>query len=451
VGFEAAALEAARGVDKPILAGDFEAQLQPLEKLATAARKGGKAHSLDELSQDARGKLFTALLRVSRQRAPEGEGEEIEQKVAKRRQVFATLAEVWRALGDDRRAEDARAEAGDAQVAPHLLAWTGEWDKVAALNEKEGKFREAAKLFEEHDQPKEAARLYRLAGDAPKVVELLGKLGDRDALVEAAKHLPPKQQEEALLAAGLGDVLMEILVQAERWEDVGTLYERAEQWGDAARAFERAGKTHKAARAFDKAGEKADADRLVEAEAKPLEESDPLAAAKVWARFGRPLQAARLAPGALDKFRWFREGGAIDEAVEVAKAELASLQEAGKSLLEIAPWLARSGDTAGALKIYDEHRRPEEAGQLFDDLGEAELAARCYEVAGKTRKAADLYEKAGNAEAAQRLRAAEPPPPARNAPKAGGPRGGGPRGPRGPGGGGGGGRGPRGPRPSPKR
>jgi len=437
-------------VDKPILAGDFEAQLAPLEKLATAARKGGKTHGLDDLSQDARGKLFTALLRVMRQRAPEGEGEEVEQKAAQRRQVFATLAEVWRAMGDDRRADDAREIAGDAQVAPHLLAWTGEWDKVAALHEKEGKFREAAKLFEEHDQPKEAARLYRLAGDAPKVVELLGKLGDREALVEAAKQLPPKQQEEALLAAGMGDVLMEILVQSERWEDVGGLYERAEQWGDAARAYERAGKTHKAARAFDRAGEKAEADRLVEAEAKPLEESDPLAAAKVWARFGRPLEAARLAPGALDKFRWLREGGANDEAIEVAKAELASLQEAGKPLLEIAPWLARSGDTAGALKIYDEHRRPEEAGQLFDDLGEAELAARCFEVAGKTRKAADLYEKAGNTEAAQRLRAAEPPPPTRPAPKSGGPKGG-PRGARGPGGGGRDRGGPRGPRPAPKK
>ncbi|HWV37738.1 MAG TPA: hypothetical protein VN033_04590 [Vulgatibacter sp.] len=425
-------------MDKPILAGDFEAQLEPLEKLATAARKGGKTHRLDDLPQDARGKLFTALLRVMRQRAPEGEGEEVDQKAARRRQVFATLAEVWRALGDDRRAEDAREVAGDAQVAPHLLAWTGEWDKVAALHEKEGRFREAARLFEEHDQPKEAARLYRLAGDGVKVVEILGKLGDREALVEAAKELPPKQQEEALLGAGLGDVLMEVLVQAERWEDAGSLYERAEQWGDAARAYERAGKTLKAARAFDRAGEKAEADRLAEAEAKPLEESDPLAAAKMWARFGRPLEAARLATDPVDKFRWLREGGASEEAVEVAKAELAAAQEAEKPLLEIAPWLARSGDTAGALKIYDEHRRPEEAGQLFEELGEAELAARCFEVAGKTRKAADLYEKAGNAEAAQRLREAEPPP--RPAPKAA------PRGPRV-----GRDRGPRGPRPAAKR
>ncbi|HEY0841139.1 MAG TPA: hypothetical protein VGD74_13205, partial [Vulgatibacter sp.] len=446
VGFEAAALEAARGVDKPLLAGDFEAQLAPLEKLATATRKGGKTHTLDDLSQDARGKLFTALLRVMRQRPVEGEGEEIEAKNQKRLQVFATLAEIWRSMGDERRAEMAKEEAGDAQVAPHLLAYTGEWDKVAALHEKEGKFREAARLYEEHDRPQDAARLYRQAGDAGKVVELLGKLGDREALLEAAKQLPPKQQEEALLAAGMGDVLMEILVQAERWEDVGALYERAEQWGDAARAFEKAGKTHKAARAFDKAGETAEADRLVEAEARPLEESDPLAAAKVWARFGRPAQAARLAPGALDKFRWLREAGQNDEAAEVAKAELASLQEAGKAPLEIAPWLARSGDTAGALKIYDEHRQPEEAGQLFESLDEPELAARCFEVAGKTRKAADLYQKAGNTEAAERLRAAEPPQP-KPAPRAGAPKGG----PRPGGRPGGRDRGPRGPRPAPKK
>ncbi|AKU92794.1 hypothetical protein [Vulgatibacter incomptus] len=423
MGFEAAALEAARGVDKPLLAGDFEAQLPPLEKLASAARKGGKSHSLDELSQDTRGKLFTALLRVMRQRPVEDE-----EKEAKRRQVFATLAEVWRALGDERRMELAKEEAGDVKIAPWLLAHTGEWDKVAAFHEHERKYREAAKLYEEHDQPKEAARLYGLAGDAPKVVELLGKLGDREALLEEAKKLPPQQQETALLAAGQGDVLMQLLVEAERWEDVGRLYERAEQWGDAARAFEKAGKTHKAARAFDKAGETQEADRLIEVEAKALEESDPAAAAKAWARFGRPLQAARLATSALEKFRWLREGGDNEQAAEIAKAEAAAAVEAGKPPLEIAPWLARSGDTAGALKIYDEHRQPEDAGQIFEELGENELAARCYEVAGKTRKAAELFERAGNAEAAERLRAMEPAP-AKAAPKAG-PKGGAKAGPR---------------------
>ncbi len=445
MGFEASALEAARGVDKPILAGDFEAQLPPLEKLALAARKGGKAHRLDDLSTDTRGKLFTALLRVMRQGPIEGD----EEKDAKRRQVHATLAEIWRLLGDERRAELAKEEAGDAKVAPWLLAHTGEWDKVAALHEKEGRFGDAAKLFEEHDQPKEAARLYGLAGNGAKTVELLAKLGDRDAMMEAVKQLPPKQQEEALLAAGLGDVLMEILVQGERWEDVGALYERAEQWLDAASAYEKAGKSHKAARAFDKGGKTEEADRLIDLEVKPLEESDPAAAAKLWARFGRPLQAARLAKDPLEKFRLLREGGDQEQAVEVAKAEVASLKEAGRTPLILAPWIARSGDTAAALKIYDEHRLPEDAGQLFEELNEPELAARCFEVAGKTRKAADLYERAGNTEAAARLRALEPPPAPKATPR--GPRPGGPRDGRGGPRPGGDRSRPRGGRPAPKK
>lgn len=415
MGFEAAALEFARAIDKPVLAGEFEAQLDPIEKLILAARKGGKNRSLDELPQDPRGKLFTAMLRVMRQRAVEDE-----EKEAIRRKVYATLAEAWRSLGDERRAELATEEAQGAEPAAWLLAHTGEWDKVAALHEKEGRYKDAAKLFEDNGKIEEAARLYRLGGEPVRAIEMLAKMGNRDAVIEAAKALKPDQQEAALLAAGLGDVLMDLLVQQDRWEDVGKLYERAEQWVDAARAYEKVGKTHKAIRAFDQAGEATEAERLIEAEAKEKADAgDALGAARVWARFNRFEKAAELSPDALHRYRWLREGGQNDQAVEIAKAELTSLQEAGKEPLDLAPWMARSGDTAGALRIYDEHRRPEDAAVVFEELGEWELAARCQELAGKTRKAADLFEKAGNTEAAERLRALEPAPKPK-APRAGG-------------------------------
>ncbi|WP_373047073.1 hypothetical protein [Vulgatibacter sp.] len=435
VGFEGAALEFARTIDKPLLAADYEAQLAPLEKLATQARKGGgKNRSIDELPHDSRGKLLTALLRVMRQTKPvEGD----EEKEGKRKQVFATLASVWAGLNDERRAEMAKEEAGDAQIAPHLLAWTGEWDKVAALAEHERRFGDAAKLYEEHDRLDDAARLYRKAGDVMRAIGIYTKQGNRDAVVEAAKDLKPEQQEQVLLDAGLGDVYMDLLVQADRWEDVGRLYERAEQWADAARAYEKVGRTHKAIRAWDQAGETAEAERLIEAEVQErLDASDRNGAAKLWARFGRSAKAAELATNPLDRFRWMREAGQVEEAKALAREELGKVQEASKGPLDQAPWLARSGDTANALRIYDEHRKPEDAAALFEELEDWELAARCHEVAGKTRRAADLFERAGNTEAAERLRAMEPEKPKAPARKPGG--GGG----RGPGGGGRGGRGP---------
>lgn len=442
VGFEGAALEFGRAIDKPLLAGDYQAQLAPLEKLATQARKGGKARSLDELSQDTRGKLLTALLRVMRQTRPV---EDDEEKEKTRKQVFATLAAVWAALSDERRAGMAKEEAGDVEVAPHLMAWTGEWDKVAALAEFEGRFADAAKLFAEHDRPEDAARLYRKAGDALRAVEIYAKLGKRDEVLEAAKELPPAQQEKALLEAGLGDVLMDMLVQSDRWEDVGRLYERAEQWADAARAFEKAGRTHKAIRAFDQAGLAEEADRLIEAEAnEKLEANDKQGAARLYGRFGRYEKAAELAVIPMERYRWLRAGGKVEEAQALAREELGKVQEASKGPLEQAPWLARAGDTANALRIYDEHRRPEDAAALFEELEEWEVAARCLEIAGKTRRAADLFERAGNTAEAERLRALEPPEPKKPAQrKAGGaPAGKGAgakrRGRRGRGGGGGG-------------
>lgn len=411
VGFEAAALEFARAIDKPVLAGDYAAQLEPLEKLAIVARKGGKARRLDELPDDARGKLFTALLRVMRQTKPvEGD----EEKEAKRKQVFATLAAVWAALSDDRRAEMAQEQAGDVQIAPHLLAWTGEWDKVAALAEFEKRFRDAAKLYEEHDRPADAARLYRQAGDLPKAIEILARLGERDRVIELAKELPPEQQEKVLLEAGLGDVLMDLLAQQERWEDVGRLYERAEQYADAAKAYEKAGRTHKAIRAFDLAGETAEAERILAAEVQQkLDAGDRAGAARLYARFNRPAQAAELATDPVDRFRWLRQAGRIEEAQALAREQLGRLQEESRGPLEQAPWLARAGDTANALRIYDEHRRPEDAAVLFEELEEWELAARCHELAGKTRRAAELFEKAGNTAEAERLRALVPPEPPR--------------------------------------
>ncbi|HLV60054.1 MAG TPA: hypothetical protein VKY51_01485 [Fredinandcohnia sp.] len=415
-GFEAVALDFARAIDKPIVKGDFQAQLEPLENFVLATRKGGKSRSLEDLSEGTRGKLFTALLRVMRQQPVEDEENE-----KLRRKVFATLAEAWRALGDDRRAESMKEQAQGEEPAPFLLAYTGAWDKVAALHEREKRYREAAALYEENGRPEEAARMYQLAGDVGKMVEILVQSGKTDEVVELAKGLPPEQREQALLAAGKGDLLMDLLVQEERWEDVARLYERAEQFGDAARAWEKAGKTHKAIRAFDRSGETAEADRLVEAEVAAAPENE---AARVYARFGRFEKAAERTDNPLQRFRWLRQAGKIEEAQAVAKAELEAMSTEERSPLELAPWMARAGDTAGALRIWDDHREPKQAAQVLEELEEWELAARCLETALEFHKAADFFEKAGNTAEAERVRALAPPMP-KTAPARRGPRRGG--------------------------
>src|SRR5690606_37696736 len=137
-------------------------------------------------------------------------------------------------------------------------------------------------------------------------------------------------------------------------------------------------------------------------------------------------RAAELAVIPTERYRWLRAAGKIDDAQALAREELGKVQEASRGPLEQAPWLARAGDTANALRIYDEHRRPEDAAALFEELEEWEIAARCHEIAGKIRRAADLFGRAGNAAEAERLRAMEPPPePKKGARKAGGPRAGG--------------------------
>lgn len=415
-GFEAVALDFARAIDKPIVKGEFEAQLEPIENFILAARKGGKTRSLQELPENSRGKLFTALLRVMRQ----GQVSD-EEKEAQRRKVFATLAEAWRVLGDEDRAKKLAEEAGDATPAPFLLAHTGEWDKVAALHEREKRYREAAALYQEHDQPEEAARLYQLAGDIAKMVEILAASGKTDEVVELAKELPPEKREEALLAAGKGDVLMDLLVQEERWEDVARLYERADQHADAAHAWEKAGKSHKAIRAFDRAGATEEADRLVEAEVAQAEEGE---AARVYARFGRFEKAAAQTEEPLLRYGWLRKAGKIEEAQAIAQAELQTMATEEKSPLERAPWMARAGDTAGALRIWDEHREPQQAAKVMEELEEWELAARCMETALDYAKSAAFFEKAGNAAEAERVRALIPPAP-KPAPRRGQRRGGG--------------------------
>lgn len=400
-GFEAQALDFARAIDKPIVKGDFAAQLEPLENFVLAVRKGGKPRRLEDLPDASRGKVFTALLRVMRQPAVQDE-----EKEGQRRKVLATLAEAWRALGDERRAEAMKDQAQGAEPAPFLLAYTGEWDKVAALHEREKRYREAAALYEEHDRPEEAARLYQLAGDVAKMVELLMKAGREEEVVQIARELEPAKREQALLAAGKGDVLMEILVEEERWEDVARLYERAEQFADAARAWERAGKTHKAIRAFDRAGEAAEAERLVEAEIAQAGEGE---AARIWARFGRYEKAASLTEDPLQKFRWLRQAGKTEEAQAVARQQLEAAVAEGKPLLEQAPWMARAGDVAGALRIWDEHREPVAAAKVMEELEEWELAARCYETALDYPRAAEFFRRAGNTAEAERVAQLIPP------------------------------------------
>lgn len=419
-GFEAVALDFARAIDKPIVKGEYDAQLEPLENFILATRKGGKTRSLEELPENSRGKLFTALLRVMRQQPVEDE-----EKETQRRKVFATLAEAWRALGDERRAEAMKEQAQGEEPAPFLLAHTGEWDKVAALHEREKRYREAAALYEEHERPEEAARLYQLAGDIAKMVQILAQSGKTDEVVELANGLPPEQREEALLAAGKGDVLMDLLVQEERWEDVARLYERAEQFLDAAHAWEKAGKTHKAIRAFERAGATEEADRLIEAEVAAAPEGE---AAKVYARFGRFEKAAERTENPLQRYRWLRQAGKIEEAQAVAQAELDAMATEEHTPLDRAPWMARAGDTAGALRIWDEHREPKLAAVVMEELEEWELAARCLETALEFRKSADFFEKAGNTAEAERVRALAPPLPKaapKPPPRKGGRRGGG--------------------------
>jgi tetratricopeptide (TPR) repeat protein len=390
-GAEALVLAALKDLERPLTVGDLDAQRAPLAKILERL-KPLRLPGIEGLAFDCRTKLFTALLRAGRQPPLEADAE----KEAKRREVMGVLGDIWRALGDERRAALCFAAAGRSEPALKMLKLAGEWEEVAELHAREARPLEAARLYEQHGEFGKAMHAFAAAADARGVLRAALHAGDFARAMAAAKEVPLKTARELLLKSGQGDLLLDLLASQGRWSEVGELYERAEQWPDAARAYERARRFSRAIVAFDRAGDDESAARCLAVEVEShAARGDTLGAAEVLRRHGRHEKAAeRVKESRPDlAFNWLLEGGHDAEALALGQRRARLAAEAGKHE-ESAEWLERLGDLPAAAEAFLRADRPARALSVYEQLGNWEAAGEAAVCAGQKDRALEFFQRA---------------------------------------------------------
>jgi hypothetical protein len=391
---------ALRQLEKPLTTSDYAAQVTGLDAVRTALR-ALSVPNLDALDFSMRGRAYTALLRAGRQTTPEADPAREEA----RKRVHLVLANIWKAMGDERRAAHALEMGGRAENAATLLRQTGDWSDVAALFEREGRFVEAAKLFEMHRADTDAARCHRAAKDHRGALRCLLKAGDKAGARAVARELDPAGGVELLLRVGAPELAEELLAERGEWVRLAQLREQRRDFAAAAQAREQAGDLDKAAIDWRRAGNESAAMALAERAAAPaLERADKLGAAEVFARFRVFGRAAELAlPERPDRAHaWFSRGGLDAEALALAQKE-ARRATAQNRIQNAAQWHERAGDAALAAEAWEQVQRWKDALRLHEQLGQWERAALCCERTADLAKACDFYRRAGLPEAAERV------------------------------------------------
>jgi tetratricopeptide (TPR) repeat protein len=387
-------------IEAPLTKGDFEAQKAGFARMLDRL-KPLRLHSIEELEFDARTRLFTALLRAGRQ----GKVEDAE-KEERRKDLLFTIGEIWRALGDERRAALVFAESGRTGSAMQMLEKAGDWSDAAQLSRREGRAADAARLYEQHKDWPHAFEAFREAGDWRGALRSAIQENVLEHIQEATRQLGPKGSRDLLLRHGKGDLLLDMLAGLGEWAEIGMLYERAEQWADAAQAFERAGRLMRAAECCRKAGDAAGVERLggLEAESR-LARGDLQGAGEALRKLGLHEKAVALVREKKPDlaWRWLQQAGLDSRALELAQAE-ARRHRQGGDLAQAATWLERSGDVAEAALTWMQAAKPEEALRLYEQLGEWEHAGEAALKAGQQERALELFRRAGVPEPEARVR-----------------------------------------------
>lgn len=400
---------AVRGLEKPLTALDYAAQIPHVETV-TRVLKGLRLPNLDALELSMKGKVYTALLRAGRQTTVDADAA----KEQARQKVHLALADLWKSVGDERREAIAFEAAGRTRKAAALLRETGEWDDVAALFEREGKFVEAARLFESHRAHADAARCFRSAKDLRSVVRNLHKAGDVAAVRTTAREMELTDAVETLLHVGAPALADELLTEKGEWVRLARLREDRRDFARAAEAREEADDLDKAAVDWRRARKEEMAVAIAERVAAPLlEKGDKFGAAEVFARFKCFGRAAQLVmPERPERAHsWYSKGGMDAEALALAQKEARKAAGAHQPALA-AVWHERSGDAALAAEAYEGLGRWSDALRLHEQLGQWAQAAECALKLDLLEKAGTFYRRAGmDAEAAkveQRIRMAPP-------------------------------------------
>jgi tetratricopeptide (TPR) repeat protein len=333
-----------------------------------------------------------------------------EEKLAAYQEVMFLVGSVWKAAGDDERAEVAfsascrRFKEREPVNAPPR---SGDWREEARLLESQKRTRDAARLHERHESHAEAARLYEAGGDLKSALRCLLAAKDRLASRRLLRQLKPEQSIPIIERAGAYELLMEHYVEARDFDNVAKLYERARQFDQAAIAWERSGKLAAARKSYEHANDMANAERVRQLEmAKLIERGDRLGAAALLLAAGKREEAtqALLALPSAKAFRFLQKLKLDAEALELARREIGHAEVERKPAVK-ARWLEMLGDTPAAAEAWEGAERKDRALQLHEQAGNWQRAAQLAEQLGQRDKAVEMYHRAGDRASADRVAA----------------------------------------------
>jgi tetratricopeptide (TPR) repeat protein len=296
--------------------------------------------------------------------------------------MMFTLGLIWRAVGDQRRAELAFAASGKKM----------DQEPAAAASTAP-----AAPAVEEGKDLKGALRRAVAAKDW-------------DGARRIIKQIPADESRAILEKAGAYELLMERYVETSDFQNVARLYERARQFDQAALAWERAGKLGNARKAYERAKDAAGAQRIRQLEVEELvKRGDRLGAAVLLLAENRREEAVRLllALPSPKAFRFLQKVKLDDEAMALARREIQQAESENKPVAK-ARWLEWSGDALGAAEAWEKAERKDKALEMYEQVGQWQKAAQLAEALGRKDQARELYHRAGDRDSAARLEVSTP-------------------------------------------
>lgn len=262
-----------------------------------------------------------------------------------------TLARLFEAEGDWRRAALAWREAGENARAAANFRRAGRLDEAADAEGAAGRPREAAQLrMRQLRELQDKLRLTRARGDAhtpenerlkrqirqetETLITHLGDLGMEREMIEVLRSAGRTEEAvERLAADGQVAAAAELARESERWDLAARMLERLKSWGEASDMHELAGNIEQAGACAERAGEDARALQL-------------------YRRINRPDRAAHCLArlGSLqDALRELHGEGRLDDACAILRSYPGPVPDIPEIIIDMADWAASRGSLAKAI------------------------------------------------------------------------------------------------------
>jgi len=402
--------ESAGTAEKEAALGQTEPAEAPAETADPASTPAEPAQAPSEAVEGAQSAAETGANQAPDSTSPLGAYSE----------VLFLVGSVWKAVGDEVRAEPAFAASGRQFTEPEKVKErsappsgprsaprSGDWRDEARRLESQKRTRDAARLYERHDSPGEAAKLYETGGDLKSALKNYLSAKDSLAARRLLGQLKPEQFLPIIEKGGAYELLMEHYVDAGEFDNVAKLYERARQFDQAALAWEKSGKLAAARKAYERAKDSANADRVRQLEVdKLIERGDRLGAAVLLHGAGKRSEAVQtlLALPAAKAYRFLQKMKFDDEALALARKEIEQADAENKPGAS-ARWLEMLGDLPAAAEAWKRAERKDRALAVYEQAGDWQQAGQIAESLGERDKAVEMYQRAGDSASAERAAA----------------------------------------------